>query len=265
MRYAIKIIIDKSSTLATYVKVNRDGMYIRFTLFTTLLFCSLLPTVCFSKERFGSTGKGFYTRFTIGSAVSNNFQDVVKAHTDTVHTSLNTAGAALKGHALDVLKELGGQIAGINSSTLVADFQFLYSSSWGIYTLNRYFSESYEIEMVMNKIKLSDGEGFYDRNMVSLMSNTYYEPNIEKIPLAPYFGFGGGLVVMKRDSDFLLADVIADYKLAIQVKVGVNYSIVSSLESPKISLGYRYFSAIPPFSKANLKFHTIEASFIRSF
>ncbi|WCR53616.1 MAG: hypothetical protein PG981_000638 [Wolbachia endosymbiont of Ctenocephalides orientis wCori] len=239
-------------------------MYIRLTLLTALFFYLLLPAVCFSNEKFESIGKGFYTRFSIGSAVSNNFQDAVKAHTDTVNTSLNVVAAALQGNALDILKELGEKIVGISNSKLEADFQFLYSLSWGINNFNKYFAERYEIETVMDKIKLSDGKKFYDRSMVSLMSNIYYEPIIQRIPLAPYFGFGCGLIVMKRDSDFLLADIIADYKLAVQAKFGVNYSIVSSLESPKISLGYRYFSAIPPFGEVNLKIHAIEVNFVCS-
>ncbi|APR98739.1 P44/Msp2 family outer membrane protein [Wolbachia endosymbiont of Folsomia candida] len=240
-------------------------MYARFILFTAFSLCFLLSTVCFSNERFESIGKGFYTRFAVGRAISNNFQDAVKTQANTVHAGLSVAKGALTGNTISVLKALGEEIAGISNSNLEADFQFLYSSSWGIYNSNRYFTERYEIEMVLNKIKLFDGTKFYDRNMVSLMSNIYYEPVIKSIPLIPYFGFGGGLVAMKRDSDFLLTDIIADYRLAIQIKLGVNYSIASSLESPKISVGYCYFSSIPPFGEDDLKLHNIEVGFIRSF
>ncbi|WCR53756.1 MAG: hypothetical protein PG981_000778 [Wolbachia endosymbiont of Ctenocephalides orientis wCori] len=90
--------------------------------------------------------------------------------------------AALKGNTIGVLQELSGKVSGISNSKLEADFQFLYSSSWGIHNFNRYFTEMHEIEMVMNKIKLFYGEQFYDRSMVSLMSNIYYEPIIKKIP-----------------------------------------------------------------------------------
>ncbi|WCR53757.1 MAG: hypothetical protein PG981_000779 [Wolbachia endosymbiont of Ctenocephalides orientis wCori] len=64
-------------------------MYTKFTLFTAFSFWFLLPAVCFSNERFESTGKGFYTRFSIGSTISDNFQAAVITHADTVHTSLS--------------------------------------------------------------------------------------------------------------------------------------------------------------------------------
>ncbi|NSX83511.1 P44/Msp2 family outer membrane protein [Wolbachia endosymbiont of Atemnus politus] len=145
------------------------------------------------------------------------------------------------------------------------DFRWLNSISVGYYTRE---NGRIDFETMYSKVNIENGNSpsVFDRsaNVFAFLLNVYYNPSIQDTQFAPYIGLGIGPTILRlrkiNESSQNSMPLNVPW-FAYQVKLGINYSIISEV---KALLGYRYFSIPVPIAD-DISTHNIEIGLIFNF
>lgn len=144
------------------------------------------------------------------------------------------------------------------------DFQWLRSISLGYYAGE---NGRVDFESMCSTVNIENNSTpLFDESasVFAFLLNFYYNPNIQNMQFAPYFGLGIGPTVFRLKKINGSPENSMPLNVpwfAYQIKLGVDYSIIPEV---KTFLGYRYFSIPIPVAD-DISTHNIEIGLMFNF